>query len=235
MSSTNEHLVYILNFCIFNTGKTYKCKTHFTGKSYLPCESLKKRKLKKNKHKTPDIYRDNIFIKFHIFSSCFLYLITHNEFLNEICKQYINYDMTKIINYYREECDEFYIVNCNLPINIKINTSLYIVYDEILIQLDRLKKIKIDVIYNAYKSSLKYSDYAEEECLSQEKLLLSLSKINKYDVYVDNLVTSLLLEPIQQHTFCISTIISVPMPISQMKSIDYFEVIYKKMYFEPLK
>jgi hypothetical protein len=237
MSSTNEQLTYLLKFCVLNTGKTYKCKTYFTGRSYVSCETIKKRKLKNNKHKTPDIYRDNLFLKFHIYSSCFLYLITHNEFLNEICKQYMNYDMTKIINYYKEECDEFYILKCDLPINIKIHYNFpFVFYDEVLSRLDKLKKIKIDAIYNAYKSSLKYSDYAEEECLSLEKLLLSLSKINKYDVYIDNMVTSLLIEPIQCHIFCISTKISVPMlNYLQIKSINDFAVIYKKMYFEPLK
>jgi hypothetical protein len=97
---------------------------------------------------------------------------------------------------------------------------MYLECDNIINSLTILKKTVGEFMISKYNECLKYSDYAKEECLSQEKLLLSLSKINKYNADIDKLVTNIIISPIQKHTFCISTQINVNEPLYEINDVQ---------------
>ena len=96
---------------------------------------------------------------------------------------------------------------------------MYLKYDEIINRLDILKKIKIHFVISKYNDCLKQLDYAVEECLAQEKLLVSLSKINKYDIDLDNLITNIIMLPIQKHIFCISIQFNIDIPSYELNDM----------------
>lgn len=169
-------------------------------------------------------------------SSSFLYLITHNEFLNEIYKYYFdfNFNNTKM-KFYKEDYNKFYILECERPVNINLVYKTYLEYDEILTALDNLKNIKKSLLTKLFKQSMKFADYAEEECIVSEKLLNVISRQIKYDKFNDDLTTFLTLSPIQKHTFCVCLETAIDMPeISINTFSNDFKIIYEKMYFKQL-
>jgi hypothetical protein len=163
---------------------------------------------------------------------CFFYLFNDTQFLTDTYDNYIKIDHQKPTELNCARHTEHYIKIChnylllwfkqstytNLPIQIKIplhdmlqnkTHPIYQKYDGIIDKLNKLKKIFRDFIISKYNECLKYQEYAEEECLSSEKLLVTLSKINKYDSDLDNLVRNIIDLPIQKHTFCISSQINI--------------------------
>ncbi len=129
----------------------------------------------------------------------------------------INYK--KYVKLYKNKSYIHIPIHIKIPLQNKIQL-LYLEYNEIQDKLIELKSMFRQFIISKYNECLKYLEYAEEECLSQEKLLVTLSKINKYDIYLDNLTTNIIMSPIQKHTFCISTHINC----------DIIFPIHKKIY-----
>jgi hypothetical protein len=160
---------------------------------------------------------------------CFFYLVADENILNKIYYNQINFGyqdcdtnddtsfmclvFAKYFDYIETWCDFKTNIKIHLPEHIKIPLQNKIKsvpeYDDIINKLNTLKKLKTEFIISKYNECLKHLEYAEEECLSSEKLLLSLSKINKYDSDLDNLVTNIIDLPIRKHTFCISTHIDI--------------------------
>ena len=166
----------------------------------------------------------NLFIEI----SYFFYLLTNENILNEICSNQLNFGyqdmkyMTILIHNYwnyntlwKNSTERQIVTPILIPLQNKIK-SMYMEYDDIINKLDKLKILKTKFIISKYNECLKYSEYVEEECLGQEKLLLSLSKINKYNTDIDKLVTNIIMLPIQKHTFCISTCIDIIIPIHEI-------------------
>ena len=160
--------------------------------------------------------------------SYFLYLLADENILNSIYYNQINIgyqDMSFITilikNYWiynklwRKSKHIKTVPQIKIPLQSKIQL-IHLEYDAILNKIVLLKQIFRQIIISKYDECIKYSDYAEEECQSSEKLLLSLSKINKYDVKLDNLITNIIMLPIQKHTFCISTHMNVVFPTSKI-------------------
>lgn len=228
----------------FNMAKFLKYYKHNYGfiqvkyfpKSYTNCRKL--RTFKKNKSKSTDIFIQNKFLKFYTHASCFLYLITNNEYISNVFRYWKARDYS--CPYYIDDFDEFYILDCEKPISINVNSAVINMCDVVLKQLDTFKKDKITFLKKLYNQSIKNIEFAAEECETIIKLLSSISKIDKYDEFNDNLVTQLLLEPIQQHTFIMSTMI-IPISFSSAFGIEpmmyffsmYSEHLYPKMYFTP--
>jgi hypothetical protein len=167
------------------------------------------------------------FTQFYLYTMRFFFLFSDENILNKISNDIITHGIIK----YKTVSDlpyqfliygsPFLIYGSPLiskplikysitepPIKNKIR-SMYLECDNIINSLIILKKTVKEFIISKYNECLKHSEYAEEECLAQEKLLLSLSKINKYNADIDKLVTNIIMSPIQKHTFCISTRINI--------------------------
>lgn len=218
--------------------------------------SKKKRDSKPNKYKTPDIFRENEFLKFYINSSCFIKLVTNNMFIKKLY-EFLNalFDRTNVReqNCYREDCDELYILNCDRPVNImNIVTIKSVIFecDKLITELNKLKELTTQKLIESYDKSIKYADFAEEECDVVEKLLIHISKIDKYDYFNNEIVDTLIYNSIQRHTFIMS--ISIPIVISMLISSSFtfqlikdfpsrysteetkYRFIYKNMFFLPI-
>ena len=133
-------------------------------------------------------------------SYMYLLVIKHLSYIDSWCKTSTNVVLSPVIK---------------LSLQNKIQ-STRLEYDDIINKLIELKKVKTEFIISKYNECLKYLNYAEEECSSQEKLLLSLAKINKYDIKLDNLITNIIMLPIQKHTFCISTFTNIDIIVSEI-------------------
>ena len=161
-------------------------------------------------------------IRFYLFTLRFFFLLSDENILNKIYDDFTSCEKIK----YKTVCElPFYFsisgASCKLlkkPLTIHTITEtriqnkiqlMFIECDNIINSLIILKKTVREFIISKYNECLKCSEYAEEECLSQEKLLLSLSKINKYNADINKLVTNIIMSPIQKHTFCISTRINI--------------------------
>jgi hypothetical protein len=81
-------------------------------------------------------------------------------------------------------------------------------YNNIIDRIDKFKYEKTNFIYDEFNKNLKYIDYALEECLLSEKILMTISNISKYDVALDKMVVTLINSNLQKHIFCISTYIN---------------------------
>jgi hypothetical protein len=179
-------------------------------------------------------YKSNIefkFTQFYLYTMRFFFLFSDENILNKISNDIIIHGIIK----YKTVSDLPYqfliygspIISKQLikysitepPIKNKIR-SMYLECDNIINSLIILKKITKEFIISKYNECLKHSEYAEEECLAQEKLLLSLSKINKYNADIDKLVTNIIISPIQKHTFCISTQINVNEPLYEINDVQ---------------
>jgi len=184
---------------------------------------------------TKDITNNEI-CELLIQSSCFLYLITHNKFLTKLYKYYFDFDFDNTkMKFFKKYLDMFYILNGSRPINIKLNYQSYSQYDEILKQLDNLKNIKNLSLIKLFKQSIKFAEYAEEECLASEKLLNVIAKQNTYDKFNDDIATYLIVSPIQKHTFCMSMQTMINMPEISINVFEHeFKIIYNKMICKPL-
>ena len=162
------------------------------------------------------------FTQFYLYTLRFFFLFSDENILNKICDDIIahgviKYKTVSALPY------QFLIYGSLTPKPLTIHKiiepliknienkihPMYLECDNIINSLIILKKTVREFIISKYNEFLKCSEYAEEECLSQEKLLLSLSKINKYDADIDKLVTNIIMSPIQKHTFCISTRINI--------------------------
>ena len=184
--------------------------------------------------KSHDLTFEYKYVNLFIETTYFFYLLTNKNILNEIYTNQLNFgyqnmkymdiltDNYRTDNYlgyvtlWRNSTHKTQIVSPILiPLQNKIK-SICLEYDDIINKLDKLKILKTKFIISKYNECLKYLEYAEEECLSQEKLLVSLSKINKYNADIDNLITNIIMLPIQKHTFCISTRIDIIVPIYQI-------------------
>jgi hypothetical protein len=151
----------------------------------------------------------------------FLYVMTDETILNQLYFDQLNFgninrdNLTVIIRNYRKYREQMNgLVQFTIPDYIKIPfynkiQSIYSEYDNIINKLDKLKILKTKFIISKYNECLKHLEYAEEECSDLEKLLSSLSKINKYCEEIDNLITNIIMLPIQCRTFCISTYIDI--------------------------
>jgi hypothetical protein len=78
-------------------------------------------------------------------------------------------------------------------------------YNIIIDRINKFKYTKTKFIYDEFNKNLKYIDYALEECLSSEKILMTISNISKYDIALDKMVVTLINGNLQKHIFCIST------------------------------
>jgi hypothetical protein len=185
-----------------------------------------------------------IYINLFMETSYFFYLLTNENILNEIYNNQINFgyqDVNYLIvliqkhsiyyDLWRNSMERQIVTPILIPLQNKIK-SMFIDYDEILNRLDKLKILKTKFIISKYNECLKYLEYAEEECLGSEKLLVTVSKINKYDKIIDNMVTNIIMSPIQKHIFCISTRINIIIPIYEMPK---YEPIIKTKYGNMLK
>ena len=112
-------------------------------------------------------------------------------------------------------------------------TDKYIIYDNILSELDKFKKNKLRFMNREFDKSIKYCDYGIEQCEVQEKLLLSIVQINSYTDNLNNIVNTINTEPIQKHICCIN--IDMMMIYSLMvvpqftfNGIKYLETTYVK-------
>lgn len=151
----------------------------------------------------------------------FLYLITDETILNQLYFDQLIFDrvdtdnLTILIRNYRKYREQMNgLVQFKIPDYIKIPfqnkiQSIYSEYDNIINKCCPLKKMFRQFIISKYNECLKYLEYAEEEYLGLEKLLSSLSKINKYCADIDNLVTNIIMLPIKCFTFCISTHVNI--------------------------
>ena len=81
-------------------------------------------------------------------------------------------------------------------------------YNNIIDRIDKFKYEKTNFIYDEFNKNLKYIDYALEECLSSEKILITISNISKYDIILDKMVVKLINGNLQKHIVCISTCIN---------------------------
>jgi hypothetical protein len=81
-------------------------------------------------------------------------------------------------------------------------------YDIIIDRINKFKYEKTKFIYDEFNKNLKYINYALEECLSSEKILMTISNISKYDIALDEMVVKLINGNLQKHIFCISTYIN---------------------------
>ena len=81
----------------------------------------------------------------------------------------------------------------------------YDIYDVIINSLNDCQIRKLQFIKNEFEKYIKYCDYAEEQCVIQEKMLLSISQMNTYSDELNIIVETLIMEPIQKHICLIST------------------------------
>ena len=96
--------------------------------------------------------------------------------------------------------------------NIDKYKHKYDIYDVIISSLDNYKTRKTKFINREFNKYIKYCDYAEEQCEIQEKLLLYIMQINTYADELNNIVETILTEPIPKHicSISINTIIVLP-------------------------
>ena len=178
----------------------------------------------------------------HIFTNK---IITNAIYHNHCTGHYYKHDITKIIDHVininkMKLSNLFVIYNYTMPSNIRISlltkiSILNLEYDKIINELNKLKILKIKIIKEKYNECLKQLEYAEEECLGQEKLLVALSKINKYDEIIDDMITNIIMLPIQKHTFCISLCTDKIKTIQQKFEFNNvinpsIDKVYKKYY-----
>ena len=81
----------------------------------------------------------------------------------------------------------------------------YGIYDTILKSLNDYQIRKLQFMKIEFEKCMKYCDYAEEQCVVQEKLLLSILQMNKYSNELNIIIETIIMEPIQKHNYCIST------------------------------
>ena len=121
-----------------------------------------------------------------------------------------------------------HIINYDRIINIYYTTILsqcvdkykhkYDIYDTILKSLNDYQIRKRQFMKIEFEKCIKYCDYAEEQCVVQEKLLLSILQMNKYSNELNIIIETIIMEPIQKHIYCINTdtIIAYPSFVKQM-------------------
>lgn len=161
---------------------------------------------------------------------CFFYIFSHDDIIDVInYSKELLYTDNKNYNNYKILWKETPIKI--LHINPFKNTiqSLYLEYNNIINKLNMLQNIKKQFIISKYNECLKYIDYAEEEYSCQENLLLSLSKINKYYIDIDILITNIIMSSVQKHTFCISTELNIDI------NSFIFEIHDNLMIYESIK
>ena len=86
-----------------------------------------------------------------------------------------------------------------------IDKYKYDIYDVIINSLNNCQIKKLQFMKNEFEKYIKYCDYAEEQCVIQEKMLLSISQMNTYSDELNIIVETLIMEPIQKHICLIST------------------------------
>jgi len=96
--------------------------------------------------------------------------------------------------------------------NIDKYKHKYDIYNVIISSLNDYKIRKTQFINREFNKYIKYCDYAEEQCEIQEKLLLYIMQINTYVDELNNIVETILIEPIPKHicSISINTIIVLP-------------------------
>jgi hypothetical protein len=119
-------------------------------------------------------------------------------------KCYSAYFYHYIIEYNRIICLYDSIIRYNNNYNLKFKHACNI-YDNIISSLDNYKIKKTQFMESEFNKYIKYCNYAEEQCIIQEKLLLSISQINKYCNELNDIAETIIIEPIQKHIFLIST------------------------------
>ena len=78
-------------------------------------------------------------------------------------------------------------------------------YQIMLISLNEHKIKKLQFMKNEFEKCMKYCDYAEEQCIVQEKMLLSILQMNTYSDELNIIVETIIMNPIQKYIYCIST------------------------------
>jgi hypothetical protein len=81
-----------------------------------------------------------------------------------------------------------------------------VLFINIISSLDDYKIRKTRFMESEFNKYIKYCDYAEEQCIIQEKLLLSISQMYKYCDEINNIVETIIIEPIQKH-ICLINIV----------------------------
>jgi hypothetical protein len=105
--------------------------------------------------------------------------------------------------------------------NINKYKHKYDIYDVIISSLNDYKTRKTQFINREFNKYIKYCDYAEEQCEIQEKLLLYIMQINTYVDELNNIVETILIEPIPKHICSIS--------INTIIVLSQFETKIKKL------
>jgi hypothetical protein len=126
------------------------------------------------------------------------------------------------------------------------NNNTYNIYDIILSELNNFKKTKIQFMEHEFDKHIKYCDYAEEQCIIQEKMLLSVIQMNKYYdglndivkttiaepiyyIYIYNIVETIITEPIQKHICCINADIkTIYLSILRLMELHIWNYKFKK-------
>ena len=144
----------------------------------------------------------------------------HIENVNECIKSIT----LKIYLYYRVTSFIFILKTkiCNIGLHLpyfvpKIN----IIYDKldnsnynlILQNLDNLRIVRKNLLFREHKKYMKYIDYSLEECDINMKIFKSIEKLNRYNLFIDNMINTLLISPIQKHVYCYSNIIDIKMEL----------------------
>ena len=109
------------------------------------------------------------------------------------------------------------------------NNNTYNIYDIILSELNNFKKTKIQFMENEFNKHIKYCDYAEEQCIIQEKLLLSVIQMNKYYDGLNDIIETIITEPIQKHICCINVDIkTIYLSILRLMELHIWNYKFKK-------
>ena len=115
-----------------------------------------------------------------------------------------------------------HIINYDRIINIYYTTILsqcvdkykhkYDIYDIILKSLNDYQIRKRQFMKIEFEKCIKYCDYAEEQCIVQEKMLLSILQMNTYSDELNIIVETIIMNPIQKHICLISTYTIIAYP-----------------------
>jgi hypothetical protein len=182
-------------------------------------------------------YTNNDILIFYINSSCFIYILTHSDIRHKIIEnKCMSFEWLSKTLLYRKDCDEHYIFNNVLPIdnNLTNIVNVNLVCTEILNQLDNLRNMKIQYIKNKFEETFKYCDYAIEECLTSKKIMTTIERMNMYNDELDNIVTTLIIEPIRKHICCISiyTIFDIQyLFIFDLHQDIMYQILYDNIFF----